>query len=61
MAGRGKAFLNVRSEEILEKIPVKRAITREEIAETVLFLLADSASAINATVITMDGGLTSRK
>ncbi|MBM4270861.1 MAG: SDR family oxidoreductase [Deltaproteobacteria bacterium] len=60
-AGRGKAFLNARGEDILEKIPVKRAITGEEIAETVLFLLADSASAINATVITMDGGLTSRK
>jgi enoyl-[acyl-carrier-protein] reductase (NADH) len=41
--------------------PIKRAITGEEIAQTILFLLSDGAASINATEISMDGGLTSGK
>jgi len=43
---------------VLEAVPIKRAVTKAEIAETVLFLLSESAAGMNATVITMDGGLT---
>ncbi|HYA15178.1 MAG TPA: SDR family oxidoreductase [Syntrophales bacterium] len=60
-AGRGKEYLQVQDEKVLETVPIKRAITQEEIAETILFLLSDSASGMNATEITMDGGLTYRK
>ena len=60
-AGRGKEYLQAQDGKILETVPIKRAITREDIAETILFLLSDSASGMNATEITMDGGLTYRK
>ena len=60
-AGRGKEYLQVQDGKILETVPIKRAMTREDIAETILFLLSDSASGLNATEITMDGGLTYRK
>jgi 3-oxoacyl-[acyl-carrier protein] reductase len=55
-AGRGRAYLEEKN--VLEAVPIKRAVTKEEIAETVLFLLSESAAGMNATVITMDGGLT---
>ena len=55
-AGRGRAYMEEKN--VLEAVPIKRAITKEEIAETVLFLLSESAAGMNATVITMDGGLT---
>ena len=57
-AGRGKEYLQEKDGKILETVPIQRAITGEEIAETILFLLSDSASGINAAEITMDGGLT---
>jgi len=60
-AGRGRVYLNGQGRDIVEKLPIKRAITREEVAETILFLLSDGAAAINATEILMDGGLTSGK
>ena len=47
--------------EPIEIIPIKRAITMGEVAETILFLLSDSATGINATEISMDGGLTAGK
>jgi 3-oxoacyl-[acyl-carrier protein] reductase len=55
-AGRGRAYLEEKN--VLEAVPIKRAVTKEEIAETVLFLLSESAAGMNATVITMDGGFT---
>jgi 3-oxoacyl-[acyl-carrier protein] reductase len=60
-AGRGKEYLQGQDGKILETVPIKRAITRNEIAETILFLLSDSAAGMNATEITMDGGLSYRK
>ncbi|HVO67464.1 MAG TPA: SDR family oxidoreductase [Syntrophales bacterium] len=56
-AGRGKEYLRVHDKKILETVPIKRAVTQEEIAETILFLLSNSASGMNATDITIDGGL----
>ena len=60
-AGRGRIYLQKQDRKILEMTPIKRAITGEEIAQTILFLLSDSAAGINATEISMDGGLTSGK
>ena len=42
----------------LEKIPLKRVATPDEIASVVLFLLSDGASYITGTTIEVDGGLT---
>ncbi|MGZ6275930.1 MAG: SDR family NAD(P)-dependent oxidoreductase [Syntrophales bacterium] len=60
-AGRGRIYLQQEERKILEVVPIKRALTSEEIAQTILFLLSDSATGINATEIPMDGGLTSGK
>jgi 3-oxoacyl-[acyl-carrier protein] reductase len=60
-AGRGRNYLQKQDRKIFEMTPIKRAITGEEIAQTILFLLSDSAAGINATAISMDGGLTSGK
>lgn len=60
-AGRGRIYLQKQDRKILDMVPIRRAITGEEIAETILFLLSDSAVSINATEISMDGGLTSGK
>jgi len=60
-AGRGRIYLQKQDRKILDMVPIKRAITGEEIAQTILFLLSDSAAGINATEISMDGGLTSGK
>jgi len=60
-AGRGKIYMQGQGRKALEMVPIKRAVTREEIAQTILFLLSDGAASINATEIVMDGGLTSGK
>lgn len=60
-AGRGRIYLQKQDQKFLEMVPIKRAITGGEIAQTILFLLSDSAAGINATEISMDGGLTSGK
>lgn len=60
-AGRGKEYLQVQDRKILDTVPIERAMTREEIAGIILFLLSDSAYGMNATEITIDGGLTYRK
>ena len=60
-AGRGRTFLDSSSEGTLEKVPIKRALSSEELAETILFYLSDSARGFNATEISMDGGLTAGK
>jgi 3-oxoacyl-[acyl-carrier protein] reductase len=60
-AGRGRIYLQKQNRKILEMTPIKRAITGEEIAQTILFLLSDSAAGINATEISIDGGLTAGK
>ncbi|HET6459392.1 MAG TPA: SDR family oxidoreductase [Syntrophales bacterium] len=57
-AGRGRIYLQKHDRKILEMTPIKRAITGEEIVQTILFLLSESAAGINATEICMDGGST---
>ena len=60
-AGRGRAFIQSKGEDALKKVPTKKALTKEEVAETILFYLSDSAGGANATEISMDGGLTAGK
>ncbi|MDD5722226.1 MAG: SDR family oxidoreductase [Syntrophales bacterium] len=60
-AGRGAAYIRRKGKAVLDKVPTNRAITREQIAHTILFLLSDGGDGINGTVVTMDGGLTSGK
>jgi 3-oxoacyl-[acyl-carrier protein] reductase len=59
--GRGKTFIQKQAEAILQKVPIKRALNDTEVAETILFLLSESARGFNATEISMDGGLTAGK
>lgn len=54
-AGRGKAFLDARREQNLPAVSVEQA------AGTLLFLLSDQAQSLTCTTITMDAGLTARK
>ncbi len=60
-AGRGKAFIKARQKEVMKKVPIKRALTGQEVAETILFFLSDSSKGFNATEICIDGGLTAGK
>jgi 3-oxoacyl-[acyl-carrier protein] reductase len=60
-AGRGKNFLSTHANETLPKIPVGHPVLPEKIADTILFLLSESAGSFNATEICIDGGLTAGK
>lgn len=60
-AGRAGAFLAENEAWVTQRVPLGRAVTPSEVAETLLFLLSDAATAINATAITMDGGMTACK
>ena len=59
-AGRGRIFLETRPDAV-NQVPIGRALKAGEVAETILFLLGPAAVGINATVLTMDGGLCAGK
>ncbi|MBL3582167.1 SDR family oxidoreductase [Oleidesulfovibrio alaskensis] len=59
-AGRGARYLK-QHPDLLQRIPLQRAVDVHEAAGALAFLLSDGAAAINATAITMDGGLTACK
>lgn len=59
-AGRGGIYLR-NNKNALSNVPLGRALTSREVAETIMFLLSDSAVGFNATVLTMDGGLCAAK
>jgi 3-oxoacyl-[acyl-carrier protein] reductase len=59
-AGRGAQYLAAHP-EALRNIPLRRALSAQEVAATLHWLLSDAATGINATTITMDGGLTACK
>jgi len=42
--------------ELIDKIPVRRLGTDRDVAETVLFLISDSAGFIHGQTILVDGG-----
>ena len=60
-AGRGRSFMEKNEKEVLRLIPTGKALSAEEIAATIMFLLSDGAAGFNATEIIMDGGLTAGK
>ena len=60
-SGRGKKFIQDHSKEVIDKVPIKRTLTKKEVAEVILFYLSDNASGFNATEITLDGGLSAGK
>ncbi len=59
--GRGKKYLEKNMKDALNKIPIKRVLKCEEVAETIMFFMSDSANGFNATEITLDGGMNSVK
>jgi 3-oxoacyl-[acyl-carrier protein] reductase len=59
--GRGREFIRKDHDASIGKVPIKRALTAKEVAETILFYLSDSARGFNATEISLDGGLTAGK
>jgi NAD(P)-dependent dehydrogenase (short-subunit alcohol dehydrogenase family) len=50
-----------RWEELFDKYPGKRPATPEEVADLMLFLSSDRAGYITGTVITIDGGIASKR
>lgn len=60
-AGRATGFMDANEAWVRQKTPLGRAASLSEVAETLLFLLSDAARPINATAITLDGGLTACK
>jgi 3-oxoacyl-[acyl-carrier protein] reductase len=60
-SGRGRRYLANNADAALSKVPLGRALTINEVVETIMFLLSASAVGFNATVLTMDGGLTAGK
>lgn len=60
-AGRGHRYLAEKADVALVKIPLGRALEANHILDTIMFLLSDSAVGFNATVLTMDGGLSAGK
>lgn len=60
-AGRSKKYIEDHEIRVKKLIPIKRLIQKEEVCETIMFLLSDSALAINSTVLTIDGGQTALK
>ena len=59
-SGRGSKFIE-KNPQAVTRSPAKRAVSPDEAAQTVSFLLSDDARMINGTSITMDGGLTACK
>ena len=57
----GAVFLERRREAVEKRMPIGRLVRMDEAVETVLFLLSASASSVNGTVVTLDGGLSATK
>ena len=60
-AGRGKRYMADQNRQTMPKIPLARPLTVEEVTQAIMFLLSDGAVGFNATVLTLDGGLSSNK
>lgn len=60
-AGRGRAYLDRNGPAALAKVPLGRALSVNEVVDTIVFLLSDSAMGINAAAVSMDGGLAALK
>lgn len=60
-SGRGKKYLEAHRLEAMKLVPTGKPLSREGVAEAILFFLSDSGSGFNATEVSMDGGLTAGK
>lgn len=60
-AGRGRPYIQQHSESISRKVPIKRALSAQEVAQSLLFFLSECAAGFNAASIPLDGGLTAGK
>jgi len=60
-AGRGRPYLQQHAKDIAAKVPIKRALSAREVAQSLLFFLSESAAGFNAACIPLDGGLTAGK
>lgn len=60
-AGRGRDYLDSHARAGLDKVPLGRALSSQEVVNTIVFLLCDSATGINAAVVSMDGGMAAAK
>lgn len=60
-AGRGHRYLAQKAKVAMAKVPLGRALEINEVVDTIMFLLSDSAMGFNAAVLTMDGGLSAGK
>jgi NAD(P)-dependent dehydrogenase (short-subunit alcohol dehydrogenase family) len=49
-----------RWEELLERYPLGRMATSREIADAIVFLASDRSAYTSGTILTIDGGITSR-
>lgn len=59
--GRGRAFLETRGEEARRAMPGGRLVDVAEVVRALCWLLSADAAAVNAAVVPLDGGLSSRK
>lgn len=59
--GRGVKYLENNEKEILKRVPTRSSIDVDRLAEMIMFFLSDSSIGINATSITIDGGMSSCK
>lgn len=59
---RAKAWLGDESrwEELLDRYPLGRMATAREIADAIVFLASDRSAYTSGTILTIDGGITSR-
>jgi NAD(P)-dependent dehydrogenase (short-subunit alcohol dehydrogenase family) len=50
-----------RWEELFDKYPGKRAAQADEVADLIVWLASDRAAYITGTIVTIDGGIASRR
>ena len=59
-SGRGEQFIK-NQDNLIKRIPARKWVELSDVAKTLVFLLSPASAMINATTITMDGGLTATK
>lgn len=59
--GRGKDYIENNSDLIKKRVPTRTVLEPEEVVDSLMFYLSDSAKSYNATVVTLDGGMTACK
>lgn len=60
-SGRGKTFIEKNQDKLIRAIPSRQWLSSREVAESIVFLLSDTARGFNATELVMDGGLSAGK